>query len=247
MPLPLARRHKTVLILLLLYWPAIFIATHIPQLPGWVSKARMSDKTMHYLAYMALGFLWWHAISPYNKVNWKKPAIWWTLALMVWYGAMDEWLQHYVGRTPDLFDFLADFTGAITSLILLTIFSFWPASLIIAGIFIFVITNLSHTNMIGSVPVINAGFHFLAYAVLSLLWVQNMQRFLPLQRSKCKWFIEAIAVPTIFLMVVKLFSIFFGKQIWVVDIVTASTGILLTVIISYLIILCKNKFSRLQE
>jgi len=122
----LSYRQKVTIILLLLYWPAIFILSHIPleNVPGWVIRIDVSDKFLHYLGYLVLVFLLWFVISPGRKVNWRRASVWLVLLVVVWYGAIDEWLQGYVGRCPDIMDFLADLSGALTGLILLSIFRF---------------------------------------------------------------------------------------------------------------------------
>ena len=82
-------RHRYVLIGLLLYWPALFAATHIP-VPDFVGSMGMSDKKLHYLAYLILVSLLWFAVSPHDRVNWKKAKVWIVLAVIVWYGAIDD-------------------------------------------------------------------------------------------------------------------------------------------------------------
>ena len=116
----LSRRQKLVLAALLMYWPAIFIETHIPQIPRWVSQVVASDKVMHFVAYFFLSFLLWFAANPNKKVHWRKPSVWLILFVVVWYGVIDEWLQMYVGRNTDVRDFFADLAGAITGLMILS-------------------------------------------------------------------------------------------------------------------------------
>ena len=64
-------RHKLSIILLAVYWPTFFIASHIP-VPGLVREAGVSDKALHFLAYLTLAFLFWATFSPECKVNWRK-------------------------------------------------------------------------------------------------------------------------------------------------------------------------------
>ena len=90
----LSRRQKLTIISLLFYWPGVFILAHIP-IPQLVYKAQVSDKSLHFLAYLVLVFLLWFAISPNKKVNWRKAAVWWILFVVVLYGVVDELLQGY--------------------------------------------------------------------------------------------------------------------------------------------------------
>lgn len=60
----LLRRHKYAIAAILLYWPAVFAATHIP-VPKLVRYSGISDKAMHIVAYMVLASLCWLVFSPY--------------------------------------------------------------------------------------------------------------------------------------------------------------------------------------
>ena len=125
MPRPL--RRKLTLLSLALYWPTLFVLSHIP-IPQVVLDAQVSDKTLHFIAYFVLVFLFWGTIKPYDKVRWRQATVWWVLLVVVWYGVVDEWLQGFVkGRTVDRSDFFVDLIGAVVSLLLLTVFTFWPA------------------------------------------------------------------------------------------------------------------------
>ena len=169
----LSRRQKLILVLLLLYWPGIFVLAHIP-LPQVVRGVAVSDKTIHYLAYFVLVFLVWCGINPERKVNWRKARVWWVLFVVVSYGAFDEWLQGYVGRSPDVRDFLADVAGGLTSLIVLTIFPFWPACFAVTGATIFVLTDLTGAGLVDVLPVTMGVLGLVGHAFFSLLWVGYM-------------------------------------------------------------------------
>ena len=231
----LSRRHKYSIILLSIYWPAIFILTHIP-VPRIAGYSGMSDKTMHFLAYLALIFFLWLAFSPYQGVNWKKLKVWMLFTVIIWYGVVDEWLQGFVGRNSDPADFLADMTGAVLGLLILSIFSFWPASLLISAVFIFTFSNLSKIDMLWYFPHINIWFHFAAYTCFTLIWIQYMYRYIKLAPEKLtqpKWLLSAFIVPATLLAVVKLSSIPFDKKIWPMDCAVALTAIAATVLTSY--------------
>jgi hypothetical protein len=237
--MPLLRRHKYSIALLSIYWPAIFILTHIP-VPTLARQSGMSDKTMHFLAYMALVFFLWLAISPYQKVDWKKVKAWIVLVAIVWYGVFDEWLQSKVGRSADIRDIIADFSGAVAGLLILSVFSFWPAALVVAAIFIFTGSNLSKIDMLWQLPHINAWFHFAGYAVFTLIWIQYMYRYVRLTAEKLtqpRWILSALAVPIALLVLVKLAGIPMGKKVWLMDCVVALTAIGAATITSYFIFL----------
>ena len=239
----LSRRQKLTIISLLVYWPGIFVLAHIP-IPRLVYKAQVSDKGIHFLAYLILVFLLWFAISPSRKVEWRRATVWWILFVVVWYGVFDEWLQGYVGRNPDVMDFFADLAGALIGLVLLTIFPFWSASVAITGAVIFVLTNFMGPNLADLLPVTNAVFHLLAYAFFSLLWTRYMHHFLPIKAPEPKWLIGALALPVGFLLAVELFSALAGNGFRLTCVIISAIGIAAVVVIIYLIALFRRSFGR---
>src|SRR3989338_3257724 len=78
----LSREQKLFSVLLALYWLGIFAATHIP-VPGWTRKMGMSDKTMHFAAYMTLSFLLWFSTSFDRKADWRKLRPWLISAIVL--------------------------------------------------------------------------------------------------------------------------------------------------------------------
>jgi VanZ family protein len=235
----LSHRQKLTIISLLLYWPGVFILAHIP-IPQLVYKAQVSDKSLHFLAYLVLVFLLWFAISPNKKVNWRKAAVWWVLFVAVWYGVVDEWLQSYVGRTCDIMDFFADLAGTLAGLILFSFFTFWPVLLVVMGTTIFTLTNFTRANLADLVPITNEMFHLFAYGFFTMLWLQYIHLFLPMKAPKPKWMIAALALPIGFLLTVKLFSVIFGKDFVVQDVIISTVGIITVVATIYLIALFRR-------
>ena len=219
----LSLRQKLIIISLLLYWPAIFVLAHIP-IPQLVYKAQVSDKTLHLITYLILVFLLWFAVSPDKKVNWGKATVWWVFLIMAGYGGVDELLQGYVGRSCDIKDFLANLVGVSGGLILFSFLTFWPALLAVTGITIFCLTNLARANLTELVPVTNAMFHLLAYAVFTMLWIRQIHP-LPSKTSMPKRLIIALAVPIGLLLVVKLFSVVSGRYFTVFDVIISGAGI----------------------
>ena len=225
---------------LLIYWPGLFILTHIP-VPQLARESGMSDKTMHVLAYLVLTFFFWHTISPYMRIDWKKAKAWLALGAMVWYGAIDEYLQGQVGRSADVGDFLADLGGIFFGLAIMTVLPFWPGALAISGIFIFLLTNLSKIAVLYPQMHVNVAFGFVAYAIFTLIWIQNISRYFQLNMRSLKWFFVVMAGPTCLLLVVKLSSPLFDKQVWAVDYFTAVTATAATTITSWVITIRGDK------
>ncbi len=229
----LSQQQKIATGFLVLYWPALFILTHIP-IPRVVQEADVSDKSLHFLAYLVFTFLFWFAVSGDRKVKWRRASPWLILFVVVVYGILDEWLQNYVaGRSCDVRDFLMDLTGALTGLILFSFLMFWPAGLVITAVFIFGITNVTRVNLANLLPVTNDVFHLFAYAVLTFLWIQCMHFFTAVKAPKIKWLLLAVAGPTGFLILVKSYSIIAGKELVFSDAIIAFGAIAAVVAVLY--------------
>jgi hypothetical protein len=169
-----------------------------------------SDKTLHFIAYLILVFLIWLTINPNKKVNWRKATAWLVILVVAGYGAVDEWLQGYVGRDPDVMDFIADIAAAFTGLILLSIFPFWPAFLVLTGAVIFILTNFMQAGLAEQLPVLDTLFHLFGYILFSLLWARYMHDLVPIRPPQLRWLIGILVVPIGFLMSIELFSTFTG-------------------------------------
>ena len=236
-------RHKVTIITLLFYWVVLFVTTHIP-VPIWVGQLDVSDKTLHYVAYLILAFLLWFAINPYKKVNWRKAAVWWILLVVVWYGVFDECLQAYVGRNADVKDFFADLAGAVTGLVLLTIFHFWPACLAITGSTIFIFTNISRVNPADFIHVTNAVLYFFAYGFFTLLWIRCMHNLLPLRAPEPKWLIGVLSLPTAFLLSTELFALITGSTLELWRVIVSAAAITAVIVVFSLAALLHKTLTR---
>lgn len=239
----LSRQQKLIIISLAFYWPTLFILAHIP-IPQLVRKADVSDKGLHFLAYVILSFLLWSAINPYKKVNWHKATVWWVLLVIVWYGVIDEVLQSFVtGRSCDIRDFFADLAGTLTSLIMLSVFTFWPCSLLVTGVTIFVLTNIARKSLADFLPVANTAFHLFAYALFTILWIRYMYYFLSLKAPKLKWLIAALILPMGLLLAVSLGSLILGRSIAITDVITSVVGIVAVVATIYVTTLSRRRLA----
>ena len=228
-----SRQRKITLILLACYWPALFILAHIP-IPQLVRKAGVSDKSLHFLAYLILTFLLWFTIKPDEKVNWRRAAVWCVFLIAAGYGAIDEVIQSMVGRTCDAMDIMANLAGSLTGLFLFSLFSFRPSALFVSGITIFGITNIAKSNLTELFPVTNIFFHLFAYAIFTALWIQNMLLIMPKKAPDIKWLTYALTVPIGLLLIVKITTAILGRNFTIPDIIASATGILTVVVTLYL-------------
>lgn len=236
----LSLQKKLLLGALILYWPTLFILAHIP-IPQLVRSAHVSDKSLHFIAYLILAFLLWFAINPQRKVNWLKASAWWVLLVLAAYGIVDELLQGCMsGRSCDIMDYVADLIGAITGLILFSLLSFWPALLITTSITIFALTNVARANLSDLIPVTNAMFNFLAYAFFTIVWIRYMSPFLSPKAPSGKWFITALTLPMVFLLAVRIFSAILGKAFVLQDVVLSIAGIVAAVLLVCMLALIRR-------
>jgi len=230
----LSVQQKITRIALALYVPALFVSAHIP-IPATIQKAGVSDKSLHFLAYLTLVFLLWFAVSGIGRLNWRISRPWLVLLTLVVYGIIDEILQGFVpGRSPDVMDFVADMTGVLTGMILFTITPFWPAGLLVAAVVIFGVANVSRVDLAALLPVTYAAFHLLAYAVLSAFWIQCMHLYTSVSATaaKVRWWLLAIVVPAGLLLAVKLFAVVFGRGFALADTIV-SVGAIVTVVVAF--------------
>jgi len=230
----LSVQQKITRIALALYWPALFVSAHIP-IPAPIQGAGVSDKSLHFLAYLTLVFLLWFVVSGIRRVDWRRSRPWLVLLTLAVYGIIDEILQGLVpGRSPDVMDFVADMTGVLTGMILFTILPFWPAGLLVVGTVIFGVANVSRANLAVLLPVTYAAFHLFAYAVFTAFWIQctHLYTSISATTAKVRWLLLAIAAPAGLLLTVKLSAVVFGKGFTLTDTIV-SVGAIVTVIVAF--------------
>ena len=177
---------KISILALLLYWPALLIFAHVP-VPESVRSAQVSDKALHFLAYLVLTFLLWFSIRPNVKVSWRKATVWLLLFFITGYGAADEVIQSFVGRSCDAMDVVANLSGILFCLFLLTFLSFIPAALIVSGIVIFGMANIAKTDLAEVLPALYAIFSLFAYGIFTVFWLLNMDLLFKKNLAKLQW------------------------------------------------------------
>ena len=242
----LLRRHKYVLIALGVYWPLVFTLTHIP-VHDIARRSGMSDKTMHATAYFALTFLVWYAVSPYRRIRWNERKPWLVAAAVALYGALDEYLQGFVGRSVEMQDYLANMCGMALAMGVLGVFEFWPALLAASATGVFVVANLSDLTELYPQYHLNTAFHFGAYAGLTLIWIQHLDRYLHLRLNRAVWFAVAAAMPLALLTLTLAAAPLFGKPVWGIDAATAASGIAAAILTSRLAFAVTQKKARRRE
>ena len=225
-------RQKVSIVALVVYWSTIFIVTHVP-IPSLVYKARVSDKWLHVVVYMLLVVLIWLAVSPYRKVNWRKTAAWGVLFAGLCYSVLDEALQGYVGRNADIEDLLANFGGVAAGVMIVWFFGFYPALLVVTGVCILSLANLTKVNLADLVPTANAVFNLCAYGLFTMFWMQVMKASQPIKGFSWRYLIISLALPAGFLCAVELFSAIAGNGFRIENLIYSGTGIASVVILKH--------------
>lgn len=201
----------------------IFTLTHVPQVPGWITRTEMSDKAMHFLGYTGLAYLVWCVFFPGRRTGFFDKPTWLVIAVIAVYGAADEWLQGFVHRTPDVWDWTADMSGTLVALCALGFFNFRAASFFIAAVIAFIVTVLAKVDVLAFVPVLDVAFYFAVYAFLTVMWAG-----LPLVRRIARAYIFlpfAFSVPAMFLVFTLLCATYMNKQFELSRIIAAVLGI----------------------
>jgi VanZ family protein len=118
----LEKHHKYLVnIPLIIYWLILFILTSLPG--NEAISIGLNDKIEHFGAYGLLSVILYLNLFFQQKFNFlrKSPAIF-TILIASFYGMLDELHQLFVpGRRADILDWLADFSGSVVAVIIISI------------------------------------------------------------------------------------------------------------------------------
>jgi VanZ family protein len=123
MHIPRSSKFNIYHILLFFYVIGIFGLSSIP--PSEIPKIDFGfpiDKVVHFVEYGIFGFL----LSKVFLKSKKLPIIWSALLVIlisIALGAIDESYQHFTKRTPSIYDWFADISGATVFMIFTLLFS----------------------------------------------------------------------------------------------------------------------------
>lgn len=211
---------------LALYWPTLFVLAHIP-IPQVVQEADLSDKGVHFLMYAILTFLLWSVTEPNTKVNWRRATGWLVLLAILIYALCDEGLQHFVrGRSADPKDLIADMSGAVTTLALLSVFSLWSAGAVVCAVAIYMLPVLARKDLMNLLPVMTSMFYVGGYACFTLLWTRCSHSLMRRWDKGGQRLIVSLSGPLALLTVTKISTMVKQRPFEAWDIVAAIVGIL---------------------
>ena len=205
----LTGRQKKTIAVSSLYFVTLFVSTHMP-IPELVYRAKVSDKWLHFLAYLNLIFLMWFSFFPDKKANWRKLAVWLIFLGAIICGGIDELSQPYTGRTCDFWDFTADAEGVSVGLIIVTFVSFWPSLLAVWAISIFGVATLIKADLSKVAPILDTVYHVLAYGGFTLIWGQLINLYLS-PKTILSRLLLIISLPLGLMFFVKASSILLGR------------------------------------
>ena len=228
----LTGRHKITIAVAVSYFIALFVSTHIP-IPKIVYKAGVSDKWLHFLAYMNLFFLLWFSVFNDKKANWRKLAVWVIFLGAIICGGVDEISQPYTGRTCDFWDFMADAKGVSAGLIIVTFLTFWPSLLAVWAISIFGEATLISADLSEIAPILDAVYHVVAYAGFTLIWAQLINLYLS-TRTIISRFLLMISLPFGLMFFVKVSSMFLGRYFTTIEMLLSGGAIIVAAIATWL-------------
>jgi VanZ family protein len=90
------------------YWVFLFTMTHLPR--PQIGAIPQGDKMLHVFAFGTLAFFFWRfAEAVQGQLSWRFA--WLAFLGLGLYGALDEWLQQFVGRSTDIVDWLFNLLG----------------------------------------------------------------------------------------------------------------------------------------
>jgi hypothetical protein len=220
----LTGRQKKTIVISVFYLITLFTITHMP-IPELVYQAKVSDKWLHFLAYLTLFFLMWFSINPDRKANWRNWVTYFIFLAAAVLGATDELSQPFTGRTCDVFDFLADAEGILAGLIIFTFLTFWPSLLAAWAISIFGAATLISADISKMAPILDAVYHILAYGGFTLVWALLVNRYL-LPRTLISRLLFIISLPLGLMLFVKVSSMLLGRYFTTMEMLCSAGAIL---------------------
>lgn len=228
-----SKEQKFFIFTLIFYWLGIFAATHIP-VPWWTRKMGVSDKTMHFVAYMILALLLWLATSFEKKADWKKLRPWLLSGIVLLYSAADELLQHFMKRSTDIKDLAANILGCAAAMGTVTFVPPRHAAMILATIFPLFLPAIVRSHLIVSGSILEAAVYIASFASITAAWIKYLSSAFGLNLRKNDLMPIFFAPPAGTVVIVKLYSSLTDKPFGTTAILSASIAIILTLFIGRL-------------
>jgi VanZ family protein len=224
-------------LILVFYWPLIFIGTHLPRPPE--IQIYGNDKTLHFSAYFLLAMVFWFARYGSVRPSVKGRGFYLTIIIMAIYGAVDEITQPLVHRTTDLKDWIGDMGGVLTALGAIYLLRRCFSWLIVYWIGLFIITHWPvKESAFVKIPLFwqqfQVAYHLIAYLILTLLWWRSLS---PQPRFvyQSKILILSLLVMIGYAVLDETISVMMGRGFDRVDFFSGCGGVALGVVCSLLL------------
>ncbi|MDD5134286.1 MAG: VanZ family protein [Phycisphaerae bacterium] len=223
------RAQKLFLYILVFYWLSLLVATHIP-VPIWVGKMEVSDKAMHFVAYMVLAFLMWFGTSFEKKADWRTLRPWLLTTIILVYGIADEFLQQFVNRSATLEDFTADVLGAAAAMFFVTVLPSRHAVMIPVTVCPVFIPSLVMSNLIPQNSIFEAGAYLAGFAAVTIIWIIYLSAVWGLKLKQVRLLPIFLLPPMGSILIVKLNAVLTNKPFGTPAILAAGGAVILTLI-----------------
>lgn len=228
------REQKFFITILIFYWLGIFAATHIP-IPDWTGKMGVSDKTMHFVAYMMLALLLWFGTSFEKKADWKKLRPWLLSAVVLLYGLVDELLQHFMNRSVDPRDFAADALGLAAAMAIVTVMTSWHAVMILVTACPLFLPGIVRSQLIIQGSILEIGVYFAGFACITLAWIEHLSSVVGLNFRRLKYLPVFFAPPAGTVIILIIYTKLTDKPFGTTALLSTFISIILTLFIRLLV------------
>ena len=219
--------------ILIFYWLGIFVTTHIP-IPGWAGEMGVSDKTMHFVAYMTLALLLWFSTSFEKKADWKKLRPWLLSAIVLLYGLVDELLQHFTRRSVDPRDFAANALGIAIAMAIVTVIPACHAAMILITVCPFFLPALVKSQLIPQGSILEVGAYLAGFACITIAWIEYLSLVVGLNFRQFKYLPVFFAPPAGTVIILIIYAKLTDKPFGTTAFLSIFVSIILTLFIRLL-------------
>ena len=227
------REQKFFTFILIFYWLGIFAATHIP-IPIWTREMGVSDKTMHFVAYMTLAFLLWFSTSFEKKADWKKLRPWLLSAIVLLYGLVDELSQYFTRRSADPRDFAANALGIAIAMAMVTVIPACHSAMILITVCPFFLPALVRSQLIPQGSILEVGVYLAGFACVTIAWIKYLSSVVGLNFRQFKYLPVFFAPPAGTVITLILYAKLTDKPLGTTALLSAFISIILTLFIRHL-------------
>jgi hypothetical protein len=227
----ISKERKFFTTVLILYWVGIFFATHIP-IPYWTTQMGVSDKTMHFAAYIVLTLLMWLSTSFEKKANWKKIHPWLVIGIVMIYGMFDELSQYFIkNRSVDRYDLASNFLGTVAAMAMVTIIPCQHAAMTLFIICPVFLPALVRSNLIVQGSIVEFATYAASFVIITIAWFQYFSSVYKLNLKQLKYIPIFFAGPAGTVAILKTHAVLTNKPMGKTVILIAFAAIILTLII----------------